>query len=169
MANADSYKAEYPDYDLTDEEIAEAVDNRVGMLLVKDGWARAHRGETDEALADFARADKLVPRFYFDVPEYDLNLYWAQALMMKGDLEAAIEKYAFQGLVMGNEEAMAGLKKSYVGLHGNDSDFDTFATKLHYDIAPTFDGFELPDYDGKRRRFSNLRGDVTLVSFWFPT
>jgi hypothetical protein len=139
------------------------------MLLVQDGWARANLGDVDGALADLAEADGLVPRYYFDVPEYELNVYWGRTLIMKGRYEAAIEKLATQGLILRNEAALEGLKEAYVRMRGNDAGFDAFASKLHFETATTIDDFEMPDYEGNRRKFSEIRGDVTLLALWFPT
>jgi tetratricopeptide (TPR) repeat protein len=169
LANADAYRADNPDRDFSEGELADAINNRVGMLLVKDGWARANMGQLDEALADFARADRLVPRYYFGIPEYDLNLYWGKTLVMKGDHEAAIERLAIYGLVMRNEGALAGLKEAYLGMHGNERGFEEFASELHERVATPIDDFEMGDYVGKRHRFSDLRDDVTLLTLWFPT
>lgn len=169
MANAETFRADYPDYDFTEEELTEAANNRVGMLLVKDGWAQANLGQIDEALGDFAKADGLVRRSYVDIPEYDLNLYWGKTLLMKDDYQAAIDRFSGEGLVMRNEEALAGLKEAYVGIHKNESGFDAYTTTLHRSVAKTMDDFELSDYEGERHRFADLRSDVTLVAFWFPT
>jgi tetratricopeptide (TPR) repeat protein len=169
LANTDAYRADFSDKTFSEEELVKAVGEREGKLLVKDGWARANLGQTDEALADFANADRLIPRYYFDIPEYDLNVYWARTLMMKGDYEAAIERLATDGLVMRNEDALAGLKQAYVGINGDGSGFDAYAADLHKKIATTIDDFEMPDYEGKRHRFSEIRSDVTLLTLWFPT
>jgi hypothetical protein len=169
MTDAEAIRAENPDREYTNDEIAEEIDHRTGWLLVKDGWARANMGEPDKALADFAKADKLIPRYYFDIPEHDLNVYWGNTLLMTESFEAAAERFATSGLIMRNEESLAGLKEAYVGLHGSDAGYDEYAHKLHLNIATTIDDFEMPDYDGKRHRFSDLRGEVTLLSLWFPT
>jgi hypothetical protein len=169
LTGADAIRAENPDHEYTKKELAEETDHRNGMLLVKDGWARANLGEPQEALTDFAKADKLVPRYYFDVPEYDLNVYWGNTLLMTGNFEEAADRFATYGLVMRNEESLAGLKKAYVGLHGSEDGYDNYANKLHLSIATTIDDFEMPDYVGNRHRFSDLRSDVTLLSLWFPT
>jgi len=169
LANAEVYRTEYPDRDLTDEDVAKAVKNREGMLLVSDAWARANQGELDAALSDFATADGLVGRSYIGAPEHDLNLYWGKVLLMKGDHQAAAEKLAVEGLIMRNDEALAGLKKAYVGTHGNETGFDDYTAQLHRSIAKKVDDFELSDYKGERRHFSDLRKDVTLLCFWFPT
>jgi hypothetical protein len=169
VTNADVYKADYPDRDFSEEEISEAVNHRTGMLLVKDGWARANQGQIDEALADFAKADSLIPRYYFDIPEYDLSTYWGKTLLMKRDFEAATERFAMDGLVMGNEEAVTGLKEAYIGIHGSDTGYEAYAAELHLDIARTIDDFEMADYKGNRHRFSDLRSDMTVLTLWFPT
>jgi hypothetical protein len=169
MATADVLRSEYPDQKFSEEEITKAVDERVGMLLTGDGWARANLGEVDEALADFAEADKRIPRYYFDIPEYDLYVYWGNTLMMAGDLAAAIDRFAFNGLVMQNDAALAGLKRAYAGQHGSGDGFDAYAKQLHRKVARTIHDFEMPNYAGNRFRFADIQGEVTLLSLWFPT
>ncbi|MGD8413831.1 MAG: hypothetical protein PVF33_06350 [Candidatus Latescibacterota bacterium] len=169
LATPAALRAENPNHDYSDSEAREAAGEREGMLLVQDGWARANLGDVDGALADLAEADGLVPRYYFDVPEYELNVYWGRTLIMKGRYEAAIEKLATQGLILRNEAALEGLKEAYVRMRGNDAGFDAFASKLHFETATTIDDFEMPDYEGNRRKFSEIRGDVTLLALWFPT
>jgi tetratricopeptide (TPR) repeat protein len=169
LANAETIKAESPNREITATELENAVNDRVGKLMVKDAWARANQGQVDEALAAFAEANKLVPRYYFDIPEYDLYVYWGNALLNKGDFSAAVEFFADNALIMQNEEALAGLKAAYAGLNGSEDGFDAYADKLHLRIAPTIDDFQLPDYEGTRRFFSDLRDEVTLLVLWFPT
>jgi tetratricopeptide (TPR) repeat protein len=169
FATPESYRKQYPDKQFKDEEIEKAVNNRAGMLLVMGGWARANLGEVDRALADFAKADGLVTRSYFGTGDYDLNLYWGEALLMKGDHGAAAEKLSMDALVMENEKALAGLKKAYAATHGGDSGFDAYAAELHRSIAKSVGDFELADYSGKRHRLSDLRREVTVLAFWFPT
>ena len=168
-ATAGALRTELSYREFSEEEIAEAVNQREGMLLVKKGWARANQGEVDEALADFAEADKRVPRYYFDIPEYDLYVYWGRTLMIKRDFDGAIDRFALNGLVMRNEEALAGLKQAYAGKHGSGDGYDAYAYALHRKVARTMHDFEMPDYAGNRFRFSGIQGDVTLVSLWFPT
>lgn len=169
LANAEAFRANYPDEDFTDEEVEKAGNNRKGMLLVKDGWARANLGEADEALADFAEADKLVRRSFLDIPEYDLNIYWANTLAMKGDFRGAANRYAADALIMGNEDAQAGLKKSYVKTNGSEDGYKAYTANLHKSIAKPMKDFSLADYSGKRHDYAAIKGDVTLVAFWFPT
>jgi hypothetical protein len=133
------------------------------------GWSRANLGEVDRALADFESADKIVSRSYFGTGDHNLNLYWGQTLLMKGDHAAAAEKLAADALVMRDEKALTGLRRAYAAIHGGDAGFDEYAAELHRSIAKSVGDFELADYSGKRHRLSDLRKDVTLLAFWFPT
>jgi tetratricopeptide (TPR) repeat protein len=169
LATADAVRAENTGRDLKPEQLAQMAADRQGKLLAKDGWARANLGEVDAALADFAEADRKVPRYYFDIPEYDLYVYWGYTLMLKGDHEGAIERFARNALVMQNEDALAGLKQAYAATHASDKSFEEWMHALHLEVAPRLDAFEMPGYDGDRHKFADLQGDVTLVSLWFPT
>ncbi len=168
-ADASALRAERPNHEYTEDELAQAVAERLGMLMIKDAWARANQGYTDEALAAFAEADKIVPRYYFKVAEYDLYVYWGNTLVKKGDFQAAIDLFAESALILGNEDAKTGLKAAYAGIHGSDAGFEAYADNLRRQIAPVVEDFELPDYEGERHRFSDIRGDVTLLALWFPT
>jgi len=139
------------------------------MLLVMGGWARANLGDVEQALSDFSKADALVSRSYFGTGDYNLNLYWGQALLMKGDPRAAAEKLAADALVMQDEKAFAALKQAYAALQGGEAGFDAYAADLHRSMAKSVGDFELADYAGKRHRLSDLRKEVTLLAFWFPT
>ena len=137
LANAETIRAERSNREYTEREIETAVNDRVGKLMVKDAWARANQGEVDEALAAFAKANRMVPRFYFDIPEYDLYVYWGNALLKKGDFEAAVDFFADNALIMQNEDAMTGLKAAYAGIHGSGEGFEPWSDDLHLRIALT--------------------------------
>jgi tetratricopeptide (TPR) repeat protein len=169
FATEESYRKEHPDRQFKEGEIERAVNYRRGFLLVMGGWSRANLGEVDRALADFESADKIVSRSYFGTGDHNLNLYWGQTLLMKGDHAAAAEKLAADALVMRDEKALTGLRRAYAAIHGGDAGFDEYAAELHRSIAKSVGDFELADYSGKRHRLSDLRKDVTLLAFWFPT
>jgi tetratricopeptide (TPR) repeat protein len=169
MANAETYRSDYPQYDFTDEEVEQAGGNRTAMVAGKDAWALANLGSVDDALVLFAQAGKTIKRSYIGVPDYDIGLHWANTLLMNGDYDGAMEMFAVEALVMGNEDAREGLKKAYVGKMGNETEFDKYADRLHREIAKSVVDFELPDYEGTRMKYADIRGDVTLLAFWFPT
>ncbi len=169
QTTVEAFRADHSDTDYTEDKVQTAVNKRVGMLLVKDGWAQSNLGQLDRALADFAKADRLIPRYYFDIPDYDLDIYWGKTLLKKKDYQAAIDMFDMSALVMGHEEAKAGLKEAYTGLHGNEAGFEKYAADLHLKIAETVEDFEMPDYEGNRHRFADLRDEVTILTLWFPT
>lgn len=169
LATPEAYRKEWPKYEFTDEEAAQAAKNREAMLATKDGWAKANTGRLDEALADFALADGFIQRNYLGIPDDELNIHWANTLLMSGNYQAAIDKFAPEALLMNNEDALAGLKKAYQEMNGSAEGYEAYARKLHDSITKPVDDFELPDYDGNRKKLSELRGEVTLLAFWFPT
>ncbi len=169
QTTVEAYRADHPDTDYSEDMVQTAVNIRVGMLMVKDGWAQSNLGQLDRALADFAIANRLIPRYYFDIPENDLDIYWGKTLLEKKDYQAAIDMLDMSALIMGHEEAKAGLKKAYAGLKGSETGFEKYAADLHLKIAETIEDFEMPDYEGNRHRFADLRDEVTILTLWFPT
>jgi hypothetical protein len=168
-ANAATWRAEWPDIEATDERAEKAGLNRQGMLLVKDSWARANLGDIDGALDGFARADEIIDRSYIGVPGYDLNLYWGRTSMMKGDADGAMEKFAPDALIVGNDVAAAALREAYATAKGSDDGYATWSCRKRLAIAKKTDDFELPDSSGDRHRFDALRGEVTLLNIWSST
>ena len=168
-ANAATWRAEWPDEEATDERAEEAGLNRQGMLLVKDSWARANLGDVDGAVDGFARADEIIDRSYVGIPGYDLNLNWGKALMMKGDAEGAMEKFAPDALIVGNDEAAAALRQAYAQAFGSEDGYATWFCRKRLEIAKKTEDFELADASGARHRFDVLRGEVTLLNIWSST
>jgi hypothetical protein len=168
-ANAATWRAEWPDIEATDERAEKAGLNRQGMLLVKDSWARANLGDVDGALAGFSRADELMGKSYVGIPGYDLNLYWARSFMMKGDAEGAMEKFAPGALIERDEDVEAELRKAYAMANGSEDGYAAWSCRERLEIAKTTDDFELPDSNGARHRFADLRGEVTLLNLWSST
>lgn len=169
FANAETFRADYPNEDYSDEEIEIAGRNRVGLLLTYDGWAKVNTGEVDDGLSEFAEAEGLLRRSYFGFPANELYHYWGTALLDDGDARGAIDKLASAALFGGQEEAMEPLKQAYLATGGSESGFDEFVWAQRLKLAKTVDDFTLSDYDGQPRSFAELRGKVTLLNFWHPT
>jgi hypothetical protein len=168
-ANAATWRAEWPDQEATDERAEQAGLNRQGMLLVKDSWARAKLGDVDGALAGFARANEIIDRSFVDIPGYELNRYWGRTLMMKGEAEGAIEKFAPDALIVGDEDVAAELRQAYAEAHGSEAGYADWACRKRLEIAKAGEDFELPDASGTRHRFDVLRGEATLLNIWSST
>jgi hypothetical protein len=169
LATPEAYREEWSKYEFTDEEAARAAKNREAMLATKDGWAKANTGKLDEALADFALASGFIQRNYLGIPDDELNIHWANTLLLGGNYKAAIDKFAPDALLMNNEDALNGLKTAYEKMNGSADGYEAYTRKLHSRITKPVDNFELPDYEGNRKVFSELRGEVTMLAFWFPT
>lgn len=168
-ANAATWRAEWPDQEATDERAEEAGLNRQGMLLVKDSWARAKLGDVDGALTGFARADEIIDRSFVDIPGYDLNLYWGRALVMNHDAEGALEKFAPDALIAGNQDAVTELREAYAEAFGSEDGLADWSCRKRLEIAKIAEDFELPDASGTRHRFDVLRGEATLLNIWSST
>ena len=168
-ANAATWRAEWPDIEATDERAEEAGLNRQGMLLVKDSWARTNLGDIDGSLDGFASADEIIERSFVGIPGYDLNIYWGRAFMMKGDVEGAMEKFAPDALIVGDDDAAAALRKAYAMANGSEDGYATWSCRKRLAIAKKVDDFELPDSSGARQRFDVLRGEATLLNIWSST
>jgi len=169
LATAETFRADYPDDEFTDEEVTAAASNRQGMLLVSRGRAKAGLGRIDEALGDFQEAAGKVRHTFFGTPEYRLDIYWGEALLDSGDAARAMDRFAVDALILRDEAALAGMKRAYEAIHGSMSGYDAFAAKKHREIAKRAEDFELAGYDGVSRRFGDMRGEVTMLAFWFPT
>jgi tetratricopeptide (TPR) repeat protein len=169
MANVETYKADHRQLDYTEEEFQAAGNNRRGLLLTYSGWAKANLGNVDEAIADFIGANSLLKKNYFGFADNELFLYWGKALLEKGDSQGAIDKLAPAAFFGDLEDALDPLKQAYLATGGNESGFDDFIWAQRKKLAKTVDDFTLNDYDGQPKRFSDLRGKVTILTFWFPT
>ena len=169
FANAETFKADYPNDDYSDEEIEIAGRNRVGLLYTYDGWAKINTGEVEGGLSGFATAEGLLRKSYFGFPDNELYHYWGKALLDDGDARGAIEKLAPAALFCAQKDALDPLKQAYLATGGTESGFDDFLWAQRLKLAKTVDDFTLSDYDGQPKRFADLRGKVTLLNFWNPT
>jgi hypothetical protein len=169
MANAETFKADYPDASYSEAYIQISGKNRQALLLTFKGWAKANAGQVESALADFALADGLVRRTYLGQPENELYLYWGKTLLAQGNAKGAADKLAPAALFGGQKEALDPLKQAYLATGGNESGFEDFIWKQRKLLAKTADDFTLEDYEGQPRRFADLRGKATLLNFWSPT
>ena len=168
-ANAATWRAEWPDEEATDERAEEAGLNRQGMLLVKDSWARANLGDVEGALAGYARADEIIDRSFVGIPGYDLNLYWGRTLVMNGDAEGAMERFAPDALIAANQDAVTELRQAYAEAVGSEDGLAEWSCRKRLEIARVAEDFELPDSSGVRHRFDVLRGEATLLNIWSST
>jgi tetratricopeptide (TPR) repeat protein len=171
LATPEAIKADYAKMgrEVDELRIEKTIGWRTGPNIAAKGWALINLGRTDEGLKVFEKALEVTPRFYVGVPDSNLDIYWAKTLLKAGDYDQALERIAPDAIWLGGEEATALLKEAYAGKHGGEAGFEEFLWNKRLELARTVDDFTLPDYDGKEHKYSDLKGKVTILSFWFPT
>ena len=171
LATPEIYRADYPDREFTDEEIAPHVQRRKALSLAYDGWALYNLGDTDLAFARFAESDAIGSVSYLGVPTTPLYTFWGRAALAEGDVDRAVELLGAETLFSEDgSSAEPFLREAYVAKNGDDEDFDEFLWSTRNELATSVDDFELVDYDGNPVNVSEVGdGKVMLLAFWFPT
>ena len=171
IATPDAYRADYPDREFTDEDIAERVQRRQATALAYDGWAAYNMGDTELAFARFAAADDVGSVSYLGVPNTPLYTFWGRAALGEGDVESAVELLGAEA-AFGNDGSGAEvyLREAYAAKNGDEEGYDEFLWATRNELATTVDDFTLLDYEGNEISMADVStGKVTLLAFWFPT
>ena len=169
LATAEAYRSEYPDTELTDDEVIAKADNRSVMAATNRGWALAHLHRETEALEVFQAAAPLSQSNYLGVPSTELFSYWGRTALGQGDAERALELLGPTAVLGDNDEAFEAYREAYIAVHEDEAGFEDFLWSARQDLAKVVDDFELPDYEGAINRLGDTRGKVVFLSFWFPT
>lgn len=169
-ATPEGYRADYPDRDFTDEEVAERVQNRRATALTYHGWVLYNLDQPDEALAAFEDANAARIDNYLGVTSGPLDIYWARALVGLEDPTGALERVTREALFGDREEALPVAREAYAEVNGSTEGFEDSLWAARERLAPTIDDFTLAGYDGELHSLADLRRDkVLLLAFWFPT
>ena len=171
IATPEAYRADYPDREFTDEDIAERVRRRQATALAYDGWAAYNMGDTELAFARFAAADETGSVSYLGVPNTPLYTFWGRAALVEGDHDSAIELLGAEA-AFGNDGSGAEvyLREAYAAKNGDEEGYDEFLWATRNELATTVDDFTLLDYEGNEISMADVStGKVTLLAFWFPT
>jgi len=171
LATPEIYRADYPDREYTDEQVAERAQRRSALALANDGWALYNLGDTDLAFARFEAAKEVGSVGYTGVPNTPLYKFWGRAALSEGDFDRAIELLGAETLFgEDGSDSEPYLRKAYVAKNGDDTGFDEFLWATRSQLAAAVDDFELLDYEGNPVSLSSRgEGKVTLLAFWFPT
>ncbi|MGD9253382.1 MAG: hypothetical protein PVG92_05570 [Holophagae bacterium] len=170
LATPEVYRADYPERDFSDEDLADRAARRRAMALAHGGWAQHKMGNSELAFSRFATADEAGSVSYLGVPNTPLYEYWGRAELDQGEIESAIELLGLHA-IFGEDgsSAMPFLRQAYAAKNGSEEGFNEFLWETRIDLAPTIDDFELLDYDGNPFRLSDVGDKVVLLAFWFPT
>ncbi len=169
LATAEAFRAEYPDTELSDDELIAKADNRSVMAATNRGWALAHLDRETEALEVFEAAAPLSQSNYLGVPSTELFSYWGRTALGQGEAERALELLGPTAVLGDNDEAFEAYRDAYIAVHEDDAGFEDFLWSARQNLAKVVDDFELPDYEGALNRLGETRGKVVFLSFWFPT
>lgn len=168
MSSAEAYRADYPGRTFTDDEVAEALKKRQASSLASMGWALAHLGKVDMALETFLEGSSSVGYNYAGVPDSPLFSYWGRTLAEAGQNNKAMDLLVADAILGGDVEAMDALHGAYTAVHGEEG-FEDYLWQNRQRLAVRMDDFTLQNYQGEPLSFSQLKGQVVLLSFWFPT
>ena len=171
LATPEAYRADYPDREFTDEDVAERAQGRKATSLAYDGWAAYNMGDTELALASFAAADEVGSVSYLGVPNTPLYTFWGRAALGEGDFDSAIELLGAEA-AFGNDGSSAEvyLREAYAAKNGDEEGFDEFLWATRSELATQVDDFTLLDYEANPVSLAEVStGKVTLLAFWFPT
>jgi len=171
LATPEAYRADYPDREFTDEDIAERAQSRKATSLAYGGWAAYNMGDTELAFARFAAADEVGSVSYLGVPNTPLYTFWGRAALGEGDFDSAIELLGAEA-AFGNDGTGAEvyLREAYAAKNGDEEGFDEFLWATRSELATQVDDFTLLDYEANPVSLAEVStGKVTLLAFWFPT
>jgi len=169
LATAEAFRFEYPDNDLTDDEMAAKAENRSVMAAANRGWALAHLDRGAEALEVFEAAAPLSQSNYLGIPSTELYSFWGRTALDQGDAEKALELLGPTAVLGDNDDAFDAYHKAYMAVHEDESGFEDYLWSARQDLARIVDDFELPGYQGTLKRLSDSKGKVVFLAFWFPT
>jgi len=169
FASADAYRADYPDREFADDEVARRAANRRTFSLGHKAWAAYQQGRVDEAMELFAQGDGEMNFNYVGGPETPLFKYWGRAAFEQGDLDRAAELVEADAVMGGSDFAMDTLKEVFAARNGSDDGFDAYLEQARERLARTVDDFTLPTYEESEFQLASTRGKVMLLAFWFPT
>ena len=168
-ANAETFRADYPDDDFSDERVEFSVNRRRGWASAYEGAALIHLDKLDEATTVFEEAAELSTlSSYVGVPEFPLNKYWGKAELMQGRPERAAELLAADALMGRDEAALDDLRAAYIASNGSEDGFDGYVATVRQSIATVIDDVTLDDYSGSSVSLASMAGKVYVMAFWNP-
>lgn len=164
----EAIRAGSPDQVLNDARVTSWKNFYLGSALLIRGRAHMAKNNVDSALADFSAASTHERFNYVGVPRNDLNLHWAKALIAKGEYDAAMRRIAPDAIIQGHEPSMEIFRDAYEKSGGDAAGLERTVKKMHIELARAMPEFEAYDYEGEKVAWSDLKGRVTFLSFWYP-
>ena len=111
FATEEAYLSDYPDRDLSDDQVALRARLRKAQALAFKAWALCNQDRDQECFALFEEADPLNAKSYAGSSETPLDLFWGQALAARGAHQQAIELLLPDALVGDRTRALPALRE----------------------------------------------------------
>lgn len=166
----EAWRADNPDRDLSEEEVATRVQRRRVAALTYRAWALYNQGQTVEALALFEQAERNRVNDYLGLSNAPLDRFWASALLKEGNPAAALERVSREAVFGDRKQAIPVFRQAWAAVNGSEDGLDEQLWQARQRLARTIDDFTLSDYDGQQHSLADLRrGKVLMLAFWFPT
>jgi hypothetical protein len=170
FATEEAYRAEYPDLEMEDDEVAERANRRRATSLAYKGWALFRQGWTEDGIAALDEAEEITDADYLGVATTPLDLFRGRALLAQGEFEQALEMLAPDAIFgFSQTTTVALLREAYAAHNGGGDGFEEYLWATRTRLAKHVDDFTLPDYDDTAHTLSDRNGRVVLLAFWFPT
>jgi hypothetical protein len=170
LSTAEAYKADNPGRKLTEKRVADMARRRKVEMLDAKGWALANLSRFDEAITVLREAHDADFRGYMGNTESSAGGHLGRALAMAGRTGESEGVLAVAALYGGDVGATEALRERFPSGEAGDAAFAAYLEAHRLKLARQVEDFTLSDYAGTTQTFSKLRnGEVTLLSFWFPT
>jgi len=166
----DAVTVEFEKSKLSEERIQRLTRRRQADALAGKGWALANLARRDEALSVFAAAREVDEVLYTGNTQSATGSYRGRTLLAAGRLDEALEALAPEALFGGDAQTRDAFRAAYVARHDGKDGFEAFSWATRERLARSCEDFTLADYGATPRTFSAVRrGEVALLTFWFPT
>jgi len=165
-------RAEAGEKELSDGQVESAVKRYRGKALFTQGRAALELGYPDTALERFTEVDQLAERSYVEYPVWpfeSLDVHWGKALLRAGRHADAAGRVAVEAAILGNSNAEEVFREAYLAMGDDGDGYDRYLEHTREKAAKKVPEFTAYDYEGKEISYTNLKGRVTLLAFWFPT
>lgn len=131
--------------------------------------ALSEKGEVDQALEIFAEAEKSISFNFAGIVYGDFRSSYASALLKKQDYNKAMEVLTPDVVFLNKESAFDLYKEAYLAAGNKESELSAHLENQRKALGKTVPEFTVYDYEGKAVNYSDIKGKVTLLAFWFPT
>jgi len=170
-STAERIKADNADRELSEDRIESMVKRNKANGYTLLASAQLASDSLDEAMASFELAGEYTTFNYVDVPMSNLNVEWAEALIKKGDYQAAMERVAPDAILQGKDEAKEVFKKAYLETGGSEESLEATMEEWRLRLAKEVADFTAFTYEeeGTPVTYESMKGEVTLLAFFFPT